>query len=110
MNGSLELTYNYGIGSYELGNDYEAIHIEHEEVYNHLKNKAEKGPENSLVVHDPDGHKFFIYHGTTEYPVKRVSLNVNFFHLMHFIHFYVFRSRTWLNQNNFGLILLERKK
>jgi len=72
----LELTYNYGIGSYELGNDYEAIHIEHDEVYNHLKETAEKGPETSLLVRDPDGHKFYIYPGKTDYPVKRVSLNV----------------------------------
>lgn len=42
----LELTYNYGIGGYDLGNDYEAIHIEHEQVYNNLKNSnsAEHGP------------------------------------------------------------------
>jgi hypothetical protein len=70
------LTYNYGIGSYELGNDYEAIHIEHDEVYNHLKDKAEKGPETSLLIKDPDGHKFYIYPGKTDHPLKRVSLNV----------------------------------
>jgi len=73
----LELTYNYGIGGYDLGNDYEAIHIEHDQVYNNLKGSAEKGPENSLVVHDPEGHKFFIHPGKTELPFKRVSLNAS---------------------------------
>ncbi|KAI6177361.1 Glyoxalase-like domain-containing protein [Aphelenchoides bicaudatus] len=71
----LELTYNYGIKHYDLGNDFEAIHIESQKVYDHVKDKAEKGPENSLIVRDPDGHKYFIYPGETEYPVKRVSLN-----------------------------------
>jgi len=72
----LELTYNYGIGHYDLGNDFDAIHIEHDEVYNHLKDKAEKGPETSLLVRDPDGHKFYIYPGKADLPLKRLSLNV----------------------------------
>ncbi|KAI6188588.1 Glyoxalase-like domain-containing protein [Aphelenchoides besseyi] len=72
----LELTYNYGVGSYELGNDYEAIHIESDEVYHSLKDKAEKGPETSLLVRDPDGHKFYVYPGKTDLPVRRVSCNV----------------------------------
>jgi hypothetical protein len=61
-----------------LGNDFDAIHIESQKVYDHVKAKgAEKGPETSLLVRDPDGHKFYIYPGETEYPVKRVSLNVS---------------------------------
>ncbi|CAD5217643.1 unnamed protein product [Bursaphelenchus okinawaensis] len=72
----LELTYNYGVGKYRLGNDYEAIHIENDSVYQSLKDKAETGPENSLLVKDPDGHKFYVYPGKCENPVRKVSVNV----------------------------------
>jgi hypothetical protein len=91
----LELTHNYSIDHYELGNDFEAIHIESQKVYDHVKEKgAEKGPDNTLIVHDPDGHKYIIHPGNTEYPVKRVSLNVSFW--LTFVHFTaVFRFKIW---------------
>ncbi|KAI6240043.1 Glyoxalase-like domain-containing protein [Aphelenchoides fujianensis] len=52
-----------------------AIYIESDSVYDHLKDKAENGPESSLLVRDPDGHKFYIHRGKNEFPVRRVALN-----------------------------------
>lgn len=61
----LELTYNYSIGSYKLGNDFQYIKIKlSKEQYERLA--TEKDPEKqdednkSLSLTSPDGYKFLI--------------------------------------------------
>ncbi|CAG2108211.1 unnamed protein product [Medioppia subpectinata] len=59
----LELTYNYGISGYQLGNDLNAITIESKTLLNHIetKNYVFKREGNGIVsVLSPDGYKFII--------------------------------------------------
>jgi len=73
----MELTYNYGISHYELGNDYRAIHIESDAVVKHLQEKGIKPLSNELFnLHDPDGHLFIVSGGKGDLPISKVALNV----------------------------------
>lgn len=61
----LELTYNYGIDKYELGNDFLGMEIQCGTVFNGLN----KGAEGGVVgVKSPDGYKFLVTDGE---PLKR---------------------------------------
>ena len=55
----LELTYNYGIDKYELGNDFLGIHINSTEIYEAIEGKVVK--ENIKGISSPDGYNFFIH-------------------------------------------------
>ena len=52
----LELTYNYGIDKYELGNDFLGLHIESNEVFASVQD--DKRADGSKVLESPDGYKF----------------------------------------------------
>jgi len=67
-----ELTYNYGVHSYQLGNDFHGVYIESDEIQKMVQEKAKL----SSHLTDPDGHSFFVSAGTTKYPITKVSLNV----------------------------------
>lgn len=81
-NSVLELTYNYGKASYEMGGAFGHIAIEVDDIYAEcgaVKAKGgkvvrEAGPMKSgtlviAFVEDPDGYKIeFIQKGTIEYP------------------------------------------
>lgn len=55
----IELTYNYPVKSYTLGNDFVGITIKSTEILNRAKNhKWPILPGNILEA--PDGYKFFI--------------------------------------------------
>ena len=54
----LELTYNYGIDKYELGNDFQGLHIDSSELFASVKEEANK--EGSKVMTSPDGYLFHI--------------------------------------------------
>jgi len=73
----MELTYNYGICSYELGNDYRAIHVESDEALENVKSssKAQKLEDGSYLINDPDGHPFHVSGGAAS-RITKVSLNV----------------------------------
>jgi len=68
----LELTYNYGVHSYQLGNDFHGIYIESNEVQKMVQAKVETAGQ----LTDPDGHSFFVSGGTAKFPVTKVALNV----------------------------------
>ncbi|TKR59613.1 hypothetical protein L596_029258 [Steinernema carpocapsae] len=74
----IELTYNYEIGSYKLGNDYKGIYIESDEILNKVKElKAGNESLEGFEVKDPDGHAFYVLPGKkTADPVSRVAVNV----------------------------------
>lgn len=72
----LELTYNYGITSYELGNDYNGIHIESDEAFKKAQESGEKSNDGSYMLKDPDGHAFYIKPGNNPHPLSKVSVNV----------------------------------
>lgn len=74
----VELTYNYGIGSYALGNDFRGITVKSKEVLERAqKNQYPVVQENGqAVLQSPDGYKFFVVPEQTEGdPVQKVSLS-----------------------------------
>ncbi|EJW84446.1 hypothetical protein WUBG_04644 [Wuchereria bancrofti] len=58
----LELTYNYSVSSYKLGNDFGGICIQSTDVFENCKNypMAVIMANGEVEVEDPDGHKFYI--------------------------------------------------
>jgi len=54
----LELTYNYGIDKYELGNDFLGLHIESSEVF--AASGGEVTEEGSKSLASPDGYLFHL--------------------------------------------------
>lgn len=74
-----ELTYNYGVPGYQLGNDLRGIHITSGGAYKALRDKKwpiEKETDNVLQIKDPDGYPFFIRDGTVN-SVFQVSIAVS---------------------------------
>ncbi|KXZ50889.1 hypothetical protein GPECTOR_14g138 [Gonium pectorale] len=82
----LELTYNYGVKSYQLGNDYEAITIHSKRVYANLVAQGLGTPLTRgsgapvLEVAAPDGYRFHVVDAdpsTGPCPVTELALNVS---------------------------------
>ena len=81
----MELTYNYGIGEYELGNAFRGITIKSSEAIKRAKEAglaAEKGPEEgSVTIKSPDGYPFLLLDETQPMdgsdPVQKVSVSVS---------------------------------
>ena len=78
----LELTYNYTVHTYELGNDFNSITIESDRVLGRVTEKGlgQPQPEDGLSVKDPDGHTFYVKGGQTERPMTMVAINVQNLH------------------------------
>lgn len=59
----LELTYNYNVPSYELGNDFQGISIfSKKAVFNAKKsNFKTEQKEEFTMIESPDGYKFYLY-------------------------------------------------
>ncbi|VDP17845.1 unnamed protein product [Heligmosomoides polygyrus] len=74
----LELTYNYEIGSYRLGNDYMGIFIESDELHKALEGKenVKKLSCGKLQLTDPDGHWFLICPGKGSPKLVKVGVRV----------------------------------
>ncbi|VDK89557.1 unnamed protein product [Onchocerca ochengi] len=64
----LELTYNYPVSSYKLGNDFRGICIRSTDVFENCKNyqMAVVIANDEVEIEDPDGHKFYISPNTPE--------------------------------------------
>lgn len=78
----LELTYNYSVGSYKLGNDYQYIKINlNKDSFEKIitdGGEVEKLNDNSLSVVSPDGYKFVLVEKTDvsrEQDVSEVCLS-----------------------------------
>lgn len=77
----IELTYNYGVKEYSLGNDFGGITIKSSDVIDRATKSnypMVKESDHFLLV-SPDGYKFFVInekHDPAEDPVKKVTLNV----------------------------------
>ncbi|KAK6741124.1 hypothetical protein RB195_009155 [Necator americanus] len=74
----IELTYNYEIGSYTLGNDYMGIFIESDDLHKAIEGRkdAKKLPCGKLQITDPDGHWFLICPGKGPPKVIKVGVRV----------------------------------
>lgn len=78
----VELTYNYNIGSYQLGNDYQGITIQSRETLARAKQAGwpVKVEEGRTVLEAPGGFKFFIIdqpQPTSRDPVISVAIGVS---------------------------------
>lgn len=76
----IELTYNYGVKSYELGNDFGGVTIASAEIVDRAIRQGYPvvaGAGHSVLT-SPDGYKFFIVNEATgeSDPVRKVTLNV----------------------------------
>lgn len=78
----IELTYNYGVKSYELGNDFGGLTIKSKEILSRAKeldypvSKTETGDE---FLTSPDGYKVFVLpeaQSAGADPVVQVALNI----------------------------------
>lgn len=76
----IELTYNYGVKSYDLGNDFGGVTIHSAEIVDRAAKAGypvETGSGHSVLT-SPDGYKFFIVNSAVSGvdPVRKVTLNV----------------------------------
>ncbi|CAG2162229.1 unnamed protein product [Oppiella nova] len=71
----LELTYNYGINEYQLGNDLSAITIESKTLLNHIKTTKYDFNDNNGVISvlSPDGYKFIINDSNSDNTTDRIT-------------------------------------
>lgn len=65
----VELTYNYGVKSYDLGNDFHGITIQSKETVERIK--TENYPftlngDGKYVLNSPDGYQFFVLDEATK--------------------------------------------
>lgn len=73
----VELTYNYGIGSYKHGNDFKGITIHSNDVLKRIQATGypSKQEGNTTHIKCPDGYQFHILPSTeSSDPVKKVTL------------------------------------
>ncbi|KAL3847754.1 hypothetical protein ACJMK2_018648 [Sinanodonta woodiana] len=73
----VELTYNYGIGSYKLGNDFMGITVHSKQILHKASrlNYPVTEDGDNKVVRSPDGYRFTIVEEDTDGdPVKKVTL------------------------------------
>ncbi|XP_078404297.1 glyoxalase domain-containing protein 4 [Cetorhinus maximus] len=77
-----ELTYNYGIGGYRLGNDFLGITIQSSEAVSNAKKQGwalTEDEDGVFVTEDPGGYKFFLVNKEQPKtdPVQKVTLAVS---------------------------------
>ncbi|ELU09205.1 hypothetical protein CAPTEDRAFT_224395 [Capitella teleta] len=73
----LELTYNYGLGSYTQGNSYQGINIESNSILDQAR-KADWVVEKDgsrVFLSAPDGYKFYIQQSEKDSTVTGISLS-----------------------------------
>lgn len=77
----IELTYNYGIGNYEMGNDFQGITIHCKQAFENIRKynwPVIQSTEGHVVIHAPDGYPFTLVNKEANGdPVKKVSLAVS---------------------------------
>lgn len=58
----MELTYNYNVHNYDLGNDFQGITIHSKDVVNKAKSSSFKTEEQDkyTIITSPDGYKFYL--------------------------------------------------
>jgi len=79
----IELTYNYGVKSYKLGNEFGGVTIKSKDVISRAKSNNypfEPRLDGSILMLAPDGYKFFILNeapSADEDPIKFITYNVS---------------------------------
>lgn len=79
----IELTYNYGVKSYKLGNEFGGVTIKSKDAITRVTSNnypSEKLADGSVLIRAPDGYKFFILNenaAADEDPIKFIIYNVS---------------------------------
>lgn len=76
----VELTYNYGIGSYKLGTDFKGITICSKAAVSNVREKKwpAKEADGRLEIDSPDGYKFFLLDEEKKGdPVQKVAIGAS---------------------------------
>ncbi|XP_065055161.1 glyoxalase domain-containing protein 4-like [Rhopilema esculentum] len=78
----VELTYNYGIKEYKVGNDFQGLSIYSTDIIPNAKKVGYQFSEmgdDKYLLQAPDGYKFYVYNKEKEGsdPVKMISLGVS---------------------------------
>jgi len=77
----VELTYNYGIKEYTMGNDFQGLFIDSQEIYDHVKGKGLPCSMNGdlMTLNAPDGHPFTFSNKVSDGkdPVTCVAIGVS---------------------------------
>lgn len=79
----IELTYNYGVKSYKLGNEFGGVTIKSKDAIARATSKnypSQKLADGSTLLRAPDGYKFFILDenaAADEDPIKFIIYNVS---------------------------------
>lgn len=75
-NFTLELTHNYPISTYTLGNDLESITVQSTQAIDNVKKHAlnYQVKDDCIVLNDPDGYKLTLCNGQNRF--QKVTINV----------------------------------
>lgn len=79
---TIELTYNYGVSSYKMGNEFGGVTIKSRAIIDGVKNNNNypfEEQSNGILIKAPDGYKFFIVNenaATDEDPISNIIYNV----------------------------------
>uniref|UniRef100_A0A1B0D2W8 VOC domain-containing protein n=1 Tax=Phlebotomus papatasi TaxID=29031 RepID=A0A1B0D2W8_PHLPP len=87
----VELTYNYGVKSYELGNDFGGITIHDKDILSRAKNlnyEISKDGEREFLT-SPDGYKFFIENAESTSPDKVTKVTLHCTNLKQSLEYWV---------------------
>jgi lactoylglutathione lyase len=76
----VELTYNYGIRNYQVGNDFKYLSVKSNQVIENIKTKNYTHlirPDGSFEISDPNGYKFLIFsqNETSDQQVVGITLS-----------------------------------
>uniref|UniRef100_A0A3P9JDW2 Glyoxalase domain-containing protein 4 n=1 Tax=Oryzias latipes TaxID=8090 RepID=A0A3P9JDW2_ORYLA len=74
-----ELTYNYGVGEYQLGNDFMGLILQSSQAVSNAKRLGwplTQVEEALYLTHAPGGYPFYLNHNSL-YPVQKVCLGVS---------------------------------
>lgn len=80
---TIELTYNYGVKTYKVGNEFGGVTIKSKEVIERVKSNNypyEQQRDGGVLVKDPLGYKFFILNqdaAADEDPISNIIYNVS---------------------------------
>lgn len=79
---TIELTYNYGVKSYKMGNDFGGVTIKKSDIIDRIKSNNypfENQKDGSVLIKTPEGYKFFILNedvAVDEDPITNIIYNV----------------------------------
>jgi len=73
---AFELIYNYGVTSYDYGNDFGGASIASKDLFGKLTKhfKVEYVHENKIKIHDPDVRSFYVLNQEKKHPIYQIEI------------------------------------